>query len=387
MIVIAACAAVTRARSGPNDLVSRTVTDSVRQVLERALADSAFPAAYAVVGTGDRIYTSLGVGHLDWGDSPPPDENTLWDLASLTKVIGTTTAVMQLWERGALALDDPVQRYVPGFIGDGKSTVTIRDLLSHSSGLPAWRPLYKETFSPAEAHALADSTPLDTVPNTRFAYSDLGAIVLGHVVERISGVPLDRYLEAHVFAPLGMSDTRFLPPAALRDRIAPTEIDPWRGHQLRGEVHDENAAALGGVAGHAGLFSSARDLTRFARMLLQVGTLDGARIVSASAIDTFTAVRNTALSNRALGWEVPTGENSAGHRMGPRAFGHTGFTGTSLWVDRERHLFVLLLTNRVNPTRMNTRIGGVRIALADAVEAAIATARPDVMPPFKGSAP
>ena len=206
-------------------------------------------------------------------------------------------------------------------------------------------------------------------------YSDLGAILLGQVVDRVSGEPFDRFVARRVFEPLGMRETQFLPPASFRPRIAPTEVDPWRQRHLRGEVHDENAFALGGVSAHAGLFSSARDLVRLARMYLGAGQLDGRRMVSAETIRRFTTVQDPALSHRALGWETPTGSNSAGHLMSSRAFGHTGFTGTSLWMDPERGLFVLLLTNRVNPTREHRGIGEARIAVADAAMGAVIAAR------------
>jgi CubicO group peptidase (beta-lactamase class C family) len=198
-------------------------------------------------------------------------------------------------------------------------------------------------------------------------YSDLGAIILGQIVERVSGEPLDAYVSRHVFGPLAMTSTQYRPGATLLPRIAPTEFDPWRQRKLRGEVHDENAFMLGGVSGHAGLFSSGHDMARFARMYLSGGTLDGTRIVSRETIRRFTTIQDSTLSHRALGWETPNGSNSAGHVMTRPAFGHTGFTGTSIWMDPSRDLFVILLTNRVNPTRQNPRIGGVRVALADAV--------------------
>jgi len=191
------------------------------------------------------------------------------------------------------------------------------------------------------------------------------------VVERVSGEPLDQYTARHVFAPLGMTDTRFLPPAAWLPRIAPTERDPWRQRHLRGEVHDENASRLGGVSGHAGLFSTARDLSRLARAYLQQGQIDGVRVFDSTTVATFTSVQDSTVSRRALGWETPTGGNSAGRRLSSRAFGHTGFTGTSLWMDPQRGLFVILLTNRVNPTRENRKISAVRSALADAVVGAM----------------
>ena len=344
----------------------RRMQDTVRLLLEQAVADSAFPGAFAVIGTKDGVIASFGAGRLDWSPSPAPDEHTLWDLASLTKVVGTTSAVMQLVEAGRLALDAPVQRYLPQWTGRHRERVTIRHLLTHSAGLPSWRPLHKESTSAEGALALALATELDTVPGARMVYSDLGIVVLSQVVERVTGQPLDAWLAREVFEPLGMRETMYRPAPALRERIAPTEWDPWRQRHLRGEVHDENAFALGGVAGHAGLFSTAHDLARFARMYLNRGTLDGRRVLPAAMLDTFTRVQDPALSHRALGWETPTGRNSAGTLLSARAFGHTGFTGTSLWMDPGRDLFVLLLSNRVNPSRQNTRISAVRVRLADA---------------------
>jgi CubicO group peptidase (beta-lactamase class C family) len=194
---------------------------------------------------------------------------------------------------------------------------------------------------------------------------------LGQLVERVSGMPLADFDVQRVFRPAGMLETRSLPPAAWLPRIAPTEQDPWRQRKLRGEVHDENAARVGSVSGHAGLFSTAHDLSRFARLYLNEGRLDGAQVFDAATLRSFVMVQDTTVSRRALGWETPTGRNSAGQRLSAVAFGHTGFTGTSLWMDPGQDLFVLLLTNRVNPTRQNTRIGAVRTALADAVAGAL----------------
>jgi CubicO group peptidase (beta-lactamase class C family) len=340
-------------------------------ILRNAVRDSAFPGAVAVVGTKEGIVVTASAGRLDWNPSPAPDERTLWDLASLTKVIGLTTAMMLLVESGAVELDAPVGRYVAEFQGHGKELVTVRHLLTHTSGLPAWRPLYKEAEGPTAALALAIATPLDTVPGVRMVYSDLGAIILGAVVSRASGRSLESFLQGRVFEPLSMRETMFRPAASLRPRIAPTEVDPWRQRHLRGEVHDENAFALGGVSAHAGLFSTARDLARIARMYLDSGAIDGRRFVSSATIDQFTSVQDSSLSHRALGWETPNGTNSAGHLMSKGSFGHTGFTGTSFWVDRERGVFVILLTNRVNPTRERRAIGAIRIAVADAVFGAV----------------
>jgi CubicO group peptidase (beta-lactamase class C family) len=371
LLAPAACARPTPAPAPSIAAVERAVADSTSAVLERALADSAFPGAFAIVGTGDRVLARIGVGRIDWDAAAPrPDEHTLWDLASLTKVVGMTSAMMKLVGEGRIALDDPARRWLPELSGAGVERVTIRHLLTHTSGLPAWRPLYKEATSPESALAIVYATPLDTLPGARYVYSDLGAIVLGRIVERVSGKPLDRYLAEEVFEPVGMDETMYNPPASLRARIAPTEYDPWRQVKVHGIVHDENAFALGGVSGHAGLFSSGHDLARLAQALLRIWH-GGSGFVPTATLRAFTTVQDSAVSRRALGWETPTGQNSAGTRMSPSAFGHTGFTGTSIWIDPARDLFVVLLTNRVNPTRENRRIGAVRTALADAVAGAI----------------
>lgn len=341
------------------------------RVLQQAIRDSAFPGAVALVGSRAGILAQSAVGTLDAADPSVPNERTLWDLASLTKVVGMTSGVLRLVQDGQVDLDAPVQRYLPEWTGPGKEKVTVRHLLSHSSGLPSWRPLYKEATSPAQALALVFATPLDTVPGARMVYSDLGAILAGQVVTRVSGTPFNEFVTRMVFRPLGMRETAWRPAASLRARIAPTEVDPWRQRHLRGEVHDENAFALGGISAHAGLFSSAADLSRLARMYLNHGRLDGVQVLDSATIARFTSRPDSPLSNRALGWEKPNGSNSAGRRMSAAAFGHTGFTGTSFWVDPANDVFVILLTNRVNPTRENRKIGGVRIAVADAVMGAL----------------
>jgi CubicO group peptidase (beta-lactamase class C family) len=349
----------------------RRIQDTVEMVLNRAARDSAFPGAVAIVGTRSGILARYAVGTLNWGNSSAPDERTLWDLASLTKVIALTSAVMHLSQQGKLDVEAPVQRYLPEWRGPHKDRVRVKDLLTHSSGMPSWRPLYKETDTRAEALRLVLSTPLDTTPGVRMVYSDLGAILLGQIVERVSGVPLDRYVTRHILEPLGMRETMFRPSPQLQPRIAPTEYDPWRQRHVRGEVHDENAFRLDGVSAHAGLFSTAADLTQIARMYLGGGMLNGTRVLDSATIVRFTRAENRAFSHRALGWETANGANSGGRRMSPLAFGHTGFTGTSIWIDPGRDVFVILLTNRVNPTRENRRIGGVRMALADAVMALV----------------
>ena len=375
----------------PSVAALAALRDSLHRILDRGVVDSAFPGAIAVIGNHAGPLVTMSAGHLDWAPSPAPTMRTMWDLASLTKVVGMTSAMMQLVEQGRISLDAPVQRYLPDWTGRWKDRVTVRDLITHRSGLPAFKQYYKLNVSPDSTLRLMLTTPLDTMPGVRMVYSDIGAITLGKIIERVTGESLDRYLARHVFHPLGMVDTRYLPRASLKPRIAPTEVDPWRGRHLRGEVHDENAAALGGVSAHAGLFSTAHDLDRLARAYLNGGALDGARLAKASTIRQFTTVQDSTFSTRALGWDTPPGAGS-GHFLRHPAFGHTGFTGTSLWIDPEHDLYVMLLTNRVNPTREHSRIGAVRTSVADAtmrvlfptvvstLEARAATASPSSPP-------
>ncbi len=348
--------------------VATALADTLRAVLDAAVANGAFPGAYAAIGNHAGIVASYGAGHLDWAASPRPDAHTMWDLASLTKVIGMTSAMMQLVERGKVFLDAPVQRYLPEWRGPHKAEVTVRMLLTHTSGLPAFRAYDKITTNADSIAELMMAERLEALPGRRFVYSDIGAWLAGKIVERVSGQRLDRYLADHVFGPLAMRETMYNPPASLIPRIAPTEVDPRRGGKLRGRVHDERAYYLGGISAHAGLFSSGYDLARFAEMYLNGGELDGVRLFSAGTVAEFTAVQDSAMSDRALGWEKPDGTNSAGHYLSPAAFGHTGFTGTSIWIDPAQDLFIVLLTNRVDPTRNNHKIGAVRVTLADAVE-------------------
>jgi CubicO group peptidase (beta-lactamase class C family) len=348
----------------------------------RSQVDSAFPGGVIAVGSRDSVVLLAAVGHYGADDPRPVTTETVYDLASLTKVIGLTTAAMMLVDSGKLDLTAPVQQYVPAFQGANKERVTIRHLLTHSSGMPAWRPTYAEAKTRDEALALIDTTALLRQPGDTFIYSDLGAITLTQAVEAITGQRLNDFLAARLFGPLGMSSTRFLPPQSWRDRIAPTENDTaFRHRLLRGEVHDENAGRLEGVSGHAGLFSTAPDLARFARWLLETragvflaGSQPGVNAprLSSSLVRTFTTRQNIPPgSSRALGWDTPSENSSAGTKMGPNAFGHTGFTGTSIWFDPDRDLFIILLTNRVNPTRANTKILQVRRRVADLVNDAL----------------
>ncbi len=360
-----------RSISRINGAVAARIGDSIRSVLTQAVADGAFPGAVAVVGNGAGITTAFGAGQLDATDATVPTVQTIYDLASLTKIVATTTVMLQLVDQGTVALDAPVVRYLPEWKGPRTAGITIRQLLTHSSGLAAWRPFYKEAADRAEARTQLMLVGPEAPPGTRYLYSDMNFMLLGMVVEQVTGMSLDSAFSVRVAKPLRLADTRFRPDSSQRLRIAPTEFDPWRQRQLRGEVHDENASRFDGVSGHAGLFSTGADLARVVRMWLNGGTLDGVRLASANTVSQFTRAQDTLISKRALGWETATGGNSAGKRLSLSSFGHTGFTGTSIWVDPTRDLFVILLTNRVNPTRENRKIGGVRTALADAVAGAV----------------
>ena len=346
---------------------------TIDRVVERGIKAGGYPGAAVVVGRRGAAVLERGFGRVTWAPdaSNVVAERTIYDLASLTKVVGTTTAIMILFDEGRIQLDDRVSRYLPEFTGGGRENVTIRLLLEHRSGLPAGRDLWRIARTPEEARAAVIATPLVIPPGQAIEYSDLGADILAFVVETASGQRFDRFLEARVFAPLGMTDTRFRPDASLRGRIAPTEMTPPRGYPIRGEVHDENAYALGGIAGHAGIFSTASDLSVFAQMLLNGGTYNGTRIVADSTVQMFT---RRSSGTRALGWDTCAGEYGCGTHMSATAYGHTGFTGTSLWIDPDREMFVILLTNRVHAARAKrpaTVISDVRADLADAAALAV----------------
>ena len=345
----------------------------------RAEVDSnAFPGAVLAVGRHGRLALLAAVGQYGVGEKKPVTAATVYDLASLTKVVGLTTACMLLVDDGKLALDAPVQRYLPAFQGPAKEEVTVRELLTHTSGLPDWRPLYRETATRAEALALVDTTPLRAPPGERYVYSDLGAMVLMQVVEAIAREPLDSFLASRVFGPLGMAATRYVPPPSWWRMTAPTEEDTtFRHRMLRGEVNDANAGRLDGISGHAGLFSNAGDLSRFAAMLLNGGALDSLQLIHSETVAEFTRRQDLPRgSSRALGWDTPDeprpASSSAGTRLSARAFGHTGHTGTSMWMDPDRDLFIILLTNRVNEPGVSTAIRRVRSRVADLVVEALA---------------
>lgn len=345
-------------------------------LLDRAVADKAFPGGVLVVGHDDEMLEHP-FGHLTYEPkSPAVTSQTIYDLASLTKPVVTTTAVMMLVADGLLNLDAPVARYLPEWTQAAKSDpnpdwrarVTVRELLRHTSGLPAHREFYKEAAGYRAVLARVVAEPLSSEPGTKVEYSDLGFILLGEIVQRLTGISLDKFAKLRIFDPLGMEDSMFQPAKSLRARIAPSEDDAsFRKRLLQGEVDDANAWAMGGVAGHAGLFSTAQDLAVFAQMLLNGGIYSHRRLLTRALIDQFTARQEISNSARALGWDVPTEPSSSGRYFSPRSFGHNGYTGTSLWIDLERDLFVILLTNRVNPTATNEKIRQVRPALHDAI--------------------
>jgi beta-N-acetylhexosaminidase len=344
-------------------------------LLDRAVADGAFPGGVLAVGWNNKLAVHpFGKFSRD-PKSPAVTAGTIYDVASLTKPIVTTTAIMSLVQRGELDLDAPVMRFLPEWAKAAKSDpdptwrarVTVRMLLLHDSGLPAHRDFYKDAKNRAAVLTRVMGEPLVRKPGAQIEYSDVGFILLGEIAERLTGDPLEETAES-IFAPLQMNDSLFNPPKNLRARIAPTEDDAsYRKRLLQGEVDDENAWAMGGIAGHAGLFSTSGDVAAFAQMLLNGGIYAHHRMLRRATIRQFTARETIGDSARALGWDVPAPPSSSGEYFSPKSFGHLGFTGTSLWIDPERNLFVVLLTNRVNPARSNEKIRQVRPALHDAV--------------------
>jgi len=369
------------------------MADAITSALELAVRDGVFPGAVLLVQEGSIIKRCDVVGAATLAPSPEPmTRGTLFDLASLTKPIATATAVLRMIQRGLLSLDQPVATWLPAFTGDGKARVTLFHLLNHSSGLPAWKPLYKSIEPPeagqanARLHAQILAEPLVYPTGSRSVYSDLGFILLGLIVEQASGRRLDRFCREELFAPLAMDSTGFRPrdrPELASRSFAATEQCAWRGRLLRGEVHDENCFALGGVCGHAGLFAPADDLARFVAALLAAdqgrgeGPFAG---VPPILLDQFLSRRSTPGSSWGLGWDTPSEPSSSGRWFSPRSCGHLGYTGTSLWVDRDRGWSVLLLTNRVHPTTRNTKISSFRPLIHDLVAQTYFSLSPQIRP-------
>lgn len=336
-----------------------------RQVIRHGLESRAFPAAVVNVGRARGVLWQEAFGRLSYADDEQPTSvETIFDLASLTKVIATASVAMRQIESGQLALDTPVADVIRPFRAESRARVTVRHLLEHSSGLPAHARLW-ELASGRDAYETAlCALPLEREPGTAAVYSDPGFMLLGLLLERIGNRTLDLLVD-EVLGPWP-APLLYRPPERLSERIAPTEQDPWRGHLLRGEVHDENAAALGGVAGHAGLFGTAEAVAAYARLVLQ--TLSAStRLGTPALMRTFVTRSAVPGSSRALAWDTALATSSCGTRMSPSAIGHTGFTGTSLWIDPERDVYAVLLTNRVHPTRQNEALLPLRARFHDAL--------------------
>jgi CubicO group peptidase (beta-lactamase class C family) len=343
------------------------------------------------IGRHGRLVKLDAYGELAYGSGRPTTTTSIWDMASVSKVVGTTTAAMMLVGDGALDLDAPVVQYLPWWSrGDErKNQITVRQLLIHRTGLPPFRRWFFD-YEGLEAYknAAADE-PLDMDPGLETIYSDIGIMTLAWVIEEVSGQTLDALLQERLWDPLGMAETRYRPDASLKPRIAATEVDTlWRDELVWGRVHDENADAMGGVAGHAGLFSTAVDLSVFAQMMLNGGESPACQpgddagvpcplgrgiaqqIVDPGVLSMFTT-RFDETSTRGLGWDTPGERSSGGDYVTSSAFGHTGYTGTSIWMDPELDVWVILLTNRVHPSRENSKHVPLRRAVADAALLAI----------------
>jgi len=378
----------------------------IAPLVDAAIARHELPGAVVLVGRGDRVLYKRAFGRRAIAPSPEPiTDDTIFDLASLTKVVATTTSVMQLVEQGRIRLRDPVAQFISEFGAHGKNSITILHLLTHTSGLPPDLPLEVEFSGADEAIRRAGDLTPASQPGERFVYSDINFFLLGDIVRRVSGERLDRFAKAHVFDPLAMDDTMFLPPASLQARIAPTErcrplswpcdpstplgagpstplgADDAAVPFLRGIVHDPTARRMGGVAGHAGLFSTAADLSRFCRMLLDGGRLEGARILSPATIERMITPSTPAGMKdvRGLGWDIDStySSNRGDLFQVGSSFGHTGFTGTSLWLDPQTKSYVVFLSNRVHPDGKGdvTALRGKVATIAAAALSQLAVAR------------
>ncbi len=352
--------------------MNETLTQRVDSLMKASIADKAFPAAAVAIGRHDVTAHLKGYGYLTYDSDLPVSSHSLFDLASLTKVLATTPSIMKLFEEGKLNLDAPLATYLPEFGQNGKEQVTVRQILTHTAGLKSFYQFYDEGITDREdIISFIQKDDLKYTPDAKYVYSDLGMMMLALAVERISGKPFNQYVKETFYQPMGMGHTGFRPAfgQGKDTHIVPSEVDDvFRNELVQGEVHDERAWMLGGTAGHAGLFSCAHDLALFAQMMLNGGTLNGKRFFEEETIRLFTTKFENELDHtRALGWDTksPEGYSSAGQHFGPRSFGHTGFTGTSFWIDPDADLFVILLTNRVYPTRNNRKHIPIRPALAD----------------------
>ncbi|MGD8320241.1 MAG: serine hydrolase domain-containing protein, partial [Gemmatimonadota bacterium] len=358
----------------------------VDSIIKAAVADSAASAVTVAVGRHGHLVMLRAYGELAYGSGLKTTPTSIFDLASVSKVVGTTTEAMMLVQQGRLDLDAKVVHYLPWWSrGDArKNDVTVRQLLLHRAGLPAFKRWFFDHSGKQEYKDAAADVALESDPGTQTVYSDIGIMTLSWIMESITGQDQDVWLQEHVFGPLGMLDTEYNPAPSLKRRIAATEVDTlWRHELVWGRVHDENADAMGGVAGHAGLFSSAVDLSVFADMMLHHGTAppcvpgrdqgvpcpvarpEPLHLLDPDVLAMFTR-RYDQASSRALGWDTPSERSSGGDYVTHDAFGHTGFTGTSIWMDPDLDIWIILLTNRVHPTRENQKHIALRRAVADA---------------------
>lgn len=331
----------------------------LESLMESAIEDSAWPGGVLLAAKGGNIFYHQGHGFHTYDRNHPVRSSDIFDLASITKVIATTSAIMKLVDQNKINIDKPVVTYLPDFKGKKKkyrkqkSKITIRNLLTHTSGLPAFKQYYQMKKSKDFIlNSIYDTEPVKLIGDTTI-YSDVGAIMLGELVEKVSGLSLSNFTDSLVFEPLGMTTTFFNPPKEKIHRIVPTEIDP-NGNLIHGYVHDENAHSLGGIAGHAGLFSTAKDLAIFSQMMLNKGLYGWKRIFQQNTVELFTTKANIIPeSSRCLGWDSPSGESSGGIYLSDNSFGHGGYTGTTLWIDPDNEIIVILLTNAVHPNRKN----------------------------------
>jgi CubicO group peptidase (beta-lactamase class C family) len=342
------------------------------ELLRQAIAQHAFPAVSVAVTHQGKLVALKAVGRFTYDlESPEVTTASIFDLASVSKVVATTSVAMILYQRGLLDLEMPVVSVVPEFGGqdERRREVTLRMLLAHSSGLPAYEKLFRRAPTKDQLLGAAFAMPLAAAPGTQATYSDIGFIILGVALERIADEPLDHFCQREVFGPLGMAHSAFNPPAAWRPSIPPTVDDrSFRHHVIQGEVYDENASVLGGVAAHAGVFAPAHDVAIFANAMLN----GGQPILHSETLAIFTRREpSPAGTSRALGWDTPSSPSQSGRYFSPHSFGHLGYTGTSLWIDAERQLSVVLLTNRTWPDASNKAIQEIRPNFHDAVVEAL----------------
>lgn len=337
-------------------------------MLERAVHEHAFPAAVLAVTSQGKLVALKGFGCFTYEiNSPRVTAGSIFDLASVSKVVGTTAMAMILYELGLLDLEMPVSSIVPEFADEDvrRNEITLRMLLAHSSGLPAYERLFLRETSKSGLLAAAFSTPLIADPGTEAVYSDIGFVIMGIALERLADESLDQFCQREVFGPLGMTRTTYNPPPSWRDSTVPTAVDQtFRDRVVQGEVQDENASVLGGVAGHAGIFSNAEDMSKFAHCMLN----GGKPILRPETITRFTQRESTPHgTSRALGWDTPSSPSQSGQYFSPSSFGHLGYTGTSIWIDPERQISISLLTNRTWPDCANQTIKQVRPRVHDAI--------------------